>query len=258
MTQTEIRVPVAHASMQFSDNPAQKRADADKIFKRQRDRGAWWITGTEAGQEDLRDALRTAASRYGYRFFVVRDVWVGVDKDRITKGTWRTGYEHAIDSSAGVGKHTDKGVGWAQFDNADLGTITVGCAHYLTKGRPGAPAAYRVNLDENARLARVIGEWGAEHGKGNALVFYNGDQNIVDRTADTFVGQADFTSSWDELGRWENTGHGNIDVLASWDHDGRVSAANVRALDDREFHLHTDHYLVEGAFDVRALKKETR
>lgn len=249
-----MRVPVAHASMQFSDTREQMQVDAEKLFRRQRDREAWWMTGTEAGAGNpLGGILAAVGADYGYRVHRARDVWVAVARERIERGSWRVGYEHAIDASEGVGKHTDKGVGWASFESVDVGRVTVGCAHYLTKGRPGAPAPYRVNLEENRRLARVIGDWADEHGKGKALVFYQGDQNIVDRTSDTFLGQADLTTSWDELGKWQNTGHGNIDVLASYDRDGRVSARSVRALDDRKFFLHTDHFLVEGDFDVRRL-----
>jgi hypothetical protein len=236
--------------MQFSDDVVQMVHDADAIFARERSRGARWGTGTEAGDDALRRALRAAARRNGYRFTVDRDVWVAVDEAVIEPGSWKTGFELALESFEGTGKHTDKGVAWAQWDDVDLGQVTVGAGHYLTRGRPSGKGEYRENLDENLRFARVIGDFGREHGKGSALVFYNGDQNIVDRIDDTFLGE-DFTSSWDELGRYENTGHGNIDVLASWDHDGRVSAGAVRALDDSEFRLFTDHFLVEGSFLVK-------
>lgn len=247
-----VRVRVAHVSMQFSDSTPQKKADADRLFKREADRGAWWVTGTEAGESALRTQLRAAARANGFRFFVDRSVWVAVAKERIRRGTWDTGYVDVLQSTDGAGHHGDRGIAWAQFENEDIGRVTVGCAHYLTRGRPDAVVpANKVNLDENQRLAEAIGEWGIEHGRGGALVFYAGDQNIVDRTNDTFLGRADFTTSWDELGKYEDTGHGNIDVISSFDADGRVSARSVRALDDTEFPLHTDHYLVEGAFDVK-------
>jgi hypothetical protein len=71
-----------------------------------------------------------------------------------------------------------------------------------------------------------------------------------DRKTDTFF-VAPMTSAWDELDKYENTGHGPIDVIASYDHDGRVKAKYIRALDDKEFSLHTDHFLIEAGFDVR-------
>lgn len=69
---------------------------------------------------------------------------------------------------------------------------------------------------------------------------------------DTFFGQP-LTSAWDELNRHESTGHGNIDVIASYNKDGRVKALDIVALDDKEFFLHTDHFLVEATFQVDPL-----
>ena len=43
---------------------------------------------------------------------------------------------------------------------------------------------------------------------------------------------------------------GVIDVLASYDRDGRVTALRVRALDDKEFFQHSDHYVVEAEYRV--------
>lgn len=246
-----VRVPVAHVSMQFSDSAQQKRSDAERIFERQERRGAWWVTGTEAGEDELRAALAGAAKRHGYRFHVARSNWVAVALDRIERRSWRAGVEVFVESFEGRGQHSDRGVTWASFREEHVGRLTIGSGHYLTKGRPGAP--FSPNVDENRTIARGLGEWAERHGAGKGLVFYAGDQNIVDRTHDTFFGEP-LTSSWDELGKWENTGHGNIDVLASFDRDGRVKARRVAALDDSEFALATDHFLVEGVFDVKAVR----
>lgn len=250
------RVNVWHSSMQFSDPKPQQRKDAERLFVRQRGRKARWGTGTELGDPLFRAIMHDAAERAGYRLHVLRDAWVAVDLSVIVPGSWREGYEHAVDSTEGDGRrHTDKGVVWASWEDIAFGRMTVGAAHYLTHGRPDARSKeYGVNLDENRRIARVIGEWAREHGRGKRLVFFGGDQNIVDRHADTFLGEADLTSTWDELGRWENTGHGNIDVLATYDNDGRVVALDTHAVDDSEFHLFTDHFLVEGALGIRPLK----
>src|SRR5690606_34500732 len=130
-----------------------------------------------------------------------------------------------------------KGLVHVSFEssNEDLGRVAVGAAHYLTDARrPSSP--YWV---WNEKLGEEIGKWAREEGKGPALVFYGGDQNMADRRndepqGDTFFGEP-LTSTWDELRKWENTGHGTIDVIATYNKDGRVSALRTNALNDREF-----------------------
>ena len=61
------------------------------------------------------------------------------------------------------------------------------------------------------------------------------------------------TSAWDELGIYQNTGHGNIDVIASYDRDRRVRAEHIQAFPDSDFPLATDHFLVEAWYRVRRL-----
>lgn len=271
-----VVVKAMHASLQFSDTPAQQTQDITDLFERAKKRGVWFITGTEAGPgaEPTSDLLASIGKAAGYRVWVpsnmkkgslgggwATDSWVAVDADRIKKGSWDTGYEPAIPGSkelykrAGVDaeypKWGPKGVVWASFENADIGRVGVAAAHYLTKGRSpkGQPIQGVDHYEWNKVLAAEIGDWGREHGKGSRLAFYGGDQNILDRTDDTFFGQP-FTSAWDELHKWENTGHGGIDVIASWDEDGRVKALRVRALDDKEFFQHSDHFVVEAEFRV--------
>lgn len=240
-----------HASLQFSDSKTQKESDAEKIFARATKRKIAWITGTElgGGNEVGRAAIKSAAEASGYRFvFKGGDCWVAVEKSRI-KGGFKADFEKVIDGKSG--QFTDKGVLSVTWDDTILDRVTVLTAHYLTKGRPNSKdPQYGVRLPENTLLAQAIGAKAKEAGKGPALVFYGGDQNISDRTDDTFLGEP-LTSTWDELQKWENTGHGNIDVIASYDPDRRVKAAYVRALDDKEFHLHSDHFLVESGFDVQ-------
>ncbi len=243
------RVRMSHISMQFSDTPAQMRSDATKIFKRARAKGVRWITGTEAGGKsgpDMRSALTEAANDAGFRFFFKGgDSWIAVDRNFFT-GDLTSDYVKVLDGEAG--KYTDKGILSVSGDTP-LGRVSVLTTHYLTKGKPNAPASLSMNLPENRLLAKKIGEMAARLGSGAALVFYGGDQNISDATDDTFLSHP-MTSLWDEIGRYENTGHGPIDVIATYDKDGRVKAASIQALDDREFFLHTDHFLVEGAVDV--------
>lgn len=248
------RLRLAHASMQYSDSLDLMRRDARRLFDRATDRDYAWITGTEAGGDDLRSALHPEAEDHGYRFIVKNrnDSWIAVREDLIERGTMRVQYRPLILTGQGFGHHGPRGVLAATWDSRpELGTLSVLACHYLTRGRPDAKdPAYGVNLDLNRQLAREAGRLARELGQGSALVFYGGDQNIVDRDADTFLGEP-LTSAWDELGRYENTGHGNIDVIASYDRDGRVKAVDVDAFPDVEFRLASDHFLVEAVYDVR-------
>lgn len=244
-----LDVDIAHFSMQFSDTKLQQNRDAAKVFAR----GYDWITGTEAGRRGtLLDVLRIAASRSGYTFHVYKSNWLAVRKDRISKGTYDKGGETVVDNDKTVGNGSDSNVAWVQFFDKELNrTVTVLCSHYPRRGRPNASPAQSVNLKHNKTLARAIGDIAEKEGVGKAVVFYGGDQNISDRHEDTFFGEP-LTSAWDELGKYENTGHGNIDVIASLDSDGQVEATYVRALDDEELFMFADHFPVEAGYRIRA------
>lgn len=251
-----IRLHLMEVSLQYSDTDAQKMADLDKIFARAAKRGVAAVAGTEVGKAEFRDMVKAAATKHGYRHAASvseTDTWVAVRKDLI-KGGWAVECEVVVSHREGSGHHGNRGVLAVSFDSLpEIGRVTILACHYLTKGRPGAKDPdYRVNVPQNRELAAEVGRLARKHGAGSALVFYMGDQNIVDRDEDTFMGQP-LTSSWDELKKWENTGHGNIDVIASYDPDGRVVAVYCRALDDSEFPLATDHWVVESGFDVRLL-----
>jgi hypothetical protein len=238
--------------MQFSDSTKQKQSDAKRIFERAVKRHATWITGTEAGigpSADLRQALTEEATRSGYRFVVKSDLWIAVQKSQIAKGTYDTGFIPTLASSTGSQKFSTRGILWAQWKNAELGTLSVGCGHYMTHGAKPRDEYYNANTT----MTRAIAAWGKEHGKGKKLAFYAGDQNIQDRTNDTFRG-APFTSLADELKAHQDTGHGAIDVIASYNEDTRVRGKYWRVQDDKEFFLNTDHFLCEGGVEVRPLK----
>jgi hypothetical protein len=237
----------AHVSMQYSDTPDQMRADADKIFHRAKERRFAWVTGTEASEEPLGGILRAAAFAAGFVFHVARGQWIAVNRE-IIRGHITTGYVPVLESTEGKGRHSDRGITWVGFDDVDLGHTTIGCGHQLTDGRkPGDP-----NYALNMRYSRAIAAWGREVGKGSALVFYNGDQNINDRTDDTFHG-GPFTSIADALKDWQDTGHGPIDVIASSDRDKRVAAVRFEAFPDNKFRLNTDHFFTVGVFEVAVL-----
>jgi hypothetical protein len=274
-----ITIDVMHASLQFSDSPAQQEQDIKDLFARAKDRDVWWVTGTESGPgaEPTGELLRKYGPAAGFRTFVpsegkgagsTTDCWIAVNK-RYIDGKWTQGYETSIPGSREL--YMREGIPRAQassmqprwgpkglvrvgFDNDEVGArINVGAGHYLTKD--ASPEIHGVDHGEwNEVFAGDIGEWAREVGKGYDLVFYGGDQNINDKRRDTFYGSP-LTSLQDELKRWENTGHGPIDVLATYDGDSRVTAKYVRALDDKEFFQHSDHFVVEGGVTVRKLAK---
>lgn len=245
------RVHVMQASMLYSLTLKQKREDLDIVFARAARRDVAWVTGTEYPDDASRAVLSDVAGEYGYRvFFRGRDdVWIAVQRDFI-KGNLEVEHEVVIPKEEGFGKKGPRGVLRVSFDSfSDLGRVTVAAAHMLTKGRPDGKGIFKTNVVLNRRFAKAIGDVARKFGKGKGLFFLGSDTNIVDRDNDVFFGQP-LTTAWDELDKWENTGHGNIDVTASYDGDGRVSAAYCRALDDGELHLHGDHFLVEAGYDV--------
>lgn len=241
------KIDLGHFSMRFSDSRDEMEHDAEKIFSL----GLELITGTEAGGPRLRDVLADAALKHDYRFKVGKgDAWVAVKKS-IIKGNVKTGDEWVMSSKEGVGKHSHRTLPWISFDSIYGRRIVVGAGHYLTKGRkPGDP-----NFKLNVRYADVIGDWARERGKGHAIVFYGGDQNIVDIKSDTFLGRAPMTSLWDETEHYEGTGHGNIDVIATADFDGMVEGLWIKALEDKTFFLNSDHFGVRGRVRVKRLRR---
>jgi GH25 family lysozyme M1 (1,4-beta-N-acetylmuramidase) len=270
------RVHVVHAPLQFSDSPGEHTRDIGMIFDRCARRGVRIIGGTEAGPgaNNTSEELVRIGAGFGYRMWVPSaqrkgpgsstDCWVGVREDWIVGDFWETGFERLIPGSgelykaAGVNprgkpRWGPKGLVWASWDSP-LGRWTHGEGHMLTKDRgPGKSTIGGVDHHRwNTEFTRGIAVWGKDKGRGSALVTYGGDQNLNDREVDTFRG-GPFTSLADELEKWVNTGHGPIDVLASFNNDGRVEAAYWRALNDRRFPLHVDHFLCEGGLDVKHL-----
>jgi hypothetical protein len=249
---------LAELGMQFSDTTRQKTIDVKRVFDHMVEHDITAIMGTEAGgakSADLRAALRAEAPRAGFHIFLARgsDAWIAVDKSKVV-GTPKDWYDPVLDASAGVGKHTGRGVFGVEVDTCTGEHITFLTSHYLTKGDLFHP---EVLIRENRRLNRLLADAIATHAKmkgaGGNLVFYGGDQNTVDRESDTFFGHP-LTSCWDELEVWPNTGHGNIDVIASYDHDTRVKCVDAWVSNDRKFKLNTDHWLVEAVFSIRPKK----
>jgi lysozyme len=279
------RLNLMHASLQFGDTAKEHTQDIGDIFDRAKQRKVAWLTGTESGPgagNTGAELLRLGAAA-GYRMWVpsegkrsaadggTTDTWIAVRKDLIDGG-WEQGFDAVIPGSrelyrragaANVDQYPrwgTKGLTRVAFDNADLGRINIGAAHYLTQARhPNAVVKGVDHWEWNKRLGLHIGEWAKEVGRGSALVFYGGDQNMADQRndqpqGDTFFG-APLTSLGDELKRWPNTGHGPIDVIATYDPDTRVKAIRWDALDDKEFPQAHDHFLTEGTVEIALLKK---
>lgn len=248
-----MRLKVAQIAMQFSDPDDQQKHDADKVFGL----GYHWLTGSEAGQQPLRAYLRQAAHDNNYTFATYKSLWVAINKDLISdKKSYNSDAETVYDNDLIVGDGHDPSILWASFTNDKIGDVTVITSHYPRFGRPlGAGPGLSVNLPYTRGLAHAIGTKAEETAVGKAIAFYQGDQNVPDNKYDTFFGE-DLTSTWDELGKYEGTGHGVIDVIASYDFDGRVKAVSTTVRDDKELHLFTDHYLLEAVFDVTPLPKK--
>lgn len=238
---------LAHYSLEHSDTPKQKAHDVGLMFSKDYD----GITGTEAGQGDMIRLLRVYGHDAGYALHIYKSNFVAIKKKLIVKGTKVKHAETFVDNDLTKGRGFDLNVVGMTVTTPNLGTWSLLASHYATKGRPTGGELGQ-NRRWNRELARGIGGLADELGAGKDLVFYGGDQNIPDREYDTFFGES-LTSAWDELGKYENTGHGNIDVIASYDKDGRVEARYIRALDDREQHMFGDHFPVEAGFDVKLL-----
>lgn len=241
-------VRVQHISMRtFLDNN-KWREDCQKVFTRAEKHDFDWVAGTEAAREDHREILKAVAAKHGFvvGFGKQNDSWVAV-RETFAKGKVSFSYYPVIDEPR------NRGILVAEFNTENLGHIAVAACHYLRFGRPDAKSdEYEQYVQENKKLAKKIGDLAEEYARGSGLFFYSGDQNIPDNLSDTFFGEP-LTSTWDELSKWDNTGHGNIDVIASYDKDKRVEAKWVRRLRDEQFPLHSDHYLVETGFSVRHL-----
>lgn len=242
-----VRLRIGHSSMQASDTVEQWRHDIRKIFGRKYE----WITGTEAGESQNWAVIRAEAARTGYIVRRIRSNWIAVKRSIMRSGSFTWGSKIVAKAGDVYGPGHDSCFLWVTFrhKNRDLGKISVIASHFPTKGRPDGDAEYRKNLKWTQLMAKEIGAKARELGKGKALCFYGGDQNIVDQRNDTFFNEP-LVTCWDELKKWPNTGHGNIDVIARYKHDGRVKFVKASAFTDKQFFLHSDHYLVEAVVQI--------
>lgn len=247
---------IAHVSGQFSDSDRAHRHDIDKIFSQN------WsiITGTEAGEGagNTNEMLEYYAKIRGYRLVLTDryDTWVAIRRTNIVEGSFKKGAIHVADKSSVLapsapGTWGDKAIVWGQYEDKDLGLITIGAMHPLTRGGAGD----RIKALTDEAFATKAASFGRRYGKGNQLVFLNGDMNKNDRVADVFMG-APFTTCWDELKIWPNTLEGHrttIDVISSYDHDGRVECRGARRKTDEKFFLNTDHFAIVADYEIKQL-----
>lgn len=252
MTRSSSVLKTQHTSMQYSDSRDQIFEDVEKLFAK----GKLFPikTGTEGGMDNPNyEALRKFAKEYNHVLHVVRDNWIAVDKRIIKPGTVKKNEVFVAPTERVFGRGHDSVFATLAFTHADprIGRISQAAVHYPVKGAtPDDP-----NYEINKLYAKRIAEWMRLASRGVALSFVNGDFNMADSMAkrDWAFGEK-FTSMADELEAWKNTGHGPIDGFASYDRDTRVSAKKFEVLDDKKFHMHSDHFVCRGTWDIRHLK----
>src|SRR4051812_31680901 len=192
---TDLRV--AHASMQYSDTDANHEHDAHSVFRYAHDHGVVFLTGTEGTR--MRAYLHTFAKQYGFRlnayetgeWAAVRNSLAGIE-DSGFEGPFIPGTRGM---RASMGGHQARGIAWVTANVPDIGTVTVGSAHFLTH------RSVRATHTTNGKLIAGIAQWGRDKGAGRDLVIFNGDVNSDDQRNDVFQGRP-FTTVWDELGQW--------------------------------------------------------
>ena len=274
-----MRIRVAHVSLEFGDSDAQHTHDIEKIFDYGVKRRHAWILGTEAGPgsgNTGKELLRVGRG-HGYKMYVpseqekrggrATDCWIAVRNDLVVSD-WATDYIQVIPGSMQLYEEQgldpelqprwgSKGVVTAGFQSTpELGHIGLGVAHHLTKGQRKGKTSVIHGVDHwewNQKLDDAYAEWMAKAGKGRDLAFGSMDRNASDRKNPANIEGS--TTLADELKAWQNTGHGDIDWILSFDKDGRVTGVRFTVLDDRKFFLHTDHFFVEGVFNVEPLKR---
>lgn len=244
-----------HTSLQFSDSPAQQKADVKKLFEK----GQQFPikTGTESGDDNaLYELVEFYSKKWNHLLMRKEGNWVAVDRDIIKKRSQRRGSIFVASNDRLSGRQRDRAFPWIQFEHVKpgVGVIAVAGFHYSTHGKlPLDP-----NYDTNKLYAKKIAEWMQKFARGQRIALGAGDFNMIDKfpRQDWAFGQG-FTSMADELGKYPNTGHGPIDGFVSWDRDGRVKAKKLVVLDDKELHMHTDHFVLRGTWNIRHMKERS-
>jgi hypothetical protein len=252
---------IVHASLEVFDTDEQALHDVKELSGL----GAHILCGTESGDLDRQAKIGLALSDAGYRSYIPSrtDGWVAV-KRSLVHGDWTARYTQVIKSAPAMNDphpYSARGVVQVMFNHDSLGHITVvGGGHYLTKGRwknqaqqdhPGDPVDH---VAWNHKIANAMADACLAGARGSGISFFTADTNLIDQTTDVFYGKP-LTTCWDELGKWPNTGHGNIDVVGSVDSDKRVTCESAKVLTDADLHLFTDHFVVSTQYRVRKLNQ---
>ena len=243
--------------MQFSDTAANHEHDAKAVFAYAKSKQLVFLTGTEAGQSranhELQDYLKRYAKLNGYRINAHKyGDWVAVNTAlAAVDGEGYAGpfVPGTTGKNARQGGHSPRGITWVTATVPEIGTVTVGSAHFMTQN-----SIQHGGTGGNGPLLDGIAKWGRDKGAGRDLVIFNADVNSNDQRNDVFQGKP-FTTVWDELGKWPGThGHhsGTIDVSASYDRDARVSVKSAVVLDDSDLPLFTDHFMILATYRVKA------
>jgi hypothetical protein len=260
VTEPYKKLRIGHLSLRVFDTDKEAISDLRKALTLK----PHILCGTESGNRTRETKLRSLLTTEGYMSYFAPepDGWIAVKK-RLVNGGWSAGYRKVLGSGRATNDphpHTEYGPLWVTFENPQMGRVSVvGGGHYLTKGRwpdqaqqdhPGDPVDH---VAANRKLAHAIAEKAMALAEGReAVAFVTADTNLLDKTTDVFYGKA-LTTCWDELDKHPDTGHGNIDVVASVDADRRVRCMKADALNDKNFFLHTDHFLVMTEYRIRKI-----
>lgn len=257
-------IKIVHASGEVFDDYDQARNDIRSLIQLQ----AVILCGTESGDEDRRKMIEFELGDDGYHTFVpsTTDGWIAVHRNFVGHSPVSMRYNEVLPPAGEVHDphpYNGKGVIQVGFTHPTLGRITVvGGGHYLTQGRyagqaqediPGDPVHHR---EANKKLAHAMADACIAAAKGSGIAFFTADTNMVDREDDVFFGKP-LTTCWDEMGKWPDTGHGNIDVIGSVDADNRVKCMEAVALGDDAFPQHSDHNVIEAWYKIRKLNPDT-
>jgi hypothetical protein len=261
VTEDSRLLKIVHASLEVFDSDAQAMHDMRELVRL----GAHILCGTESGDDKRQHGMKLLLSDAGYRSYIPTrtDGWIAV-KRSLVHGDWTARYTQVINSAPAMNDphpYSARGVVQVMFNHDSLGHITVvGGGHYLTKGRwrhqaqqdkPGDPVNH---VAWNHKIAREMADACLAGARGTGISFFTADTNLVDRTTDVFFGKP-LTTCWDELGKWPDTGHGNIDVVGSVDNDHRVKCENAKVLTDKSLELFTDHFVVSTQYRVHKINQ---
>lgn len=243
---------IAHQSMQFSDPDRAHELDAQDLFRACQDLGVRIVTGTETASDKMWAAVAHAADKADYLAYRHESCWVAVHRQAVEQ-TGKNGFIEVVPGDVGESQHDHgpRGISWLTYEDIDFGTVTVGAAHQLTRGRRKGDPNYKYNQ----KFGPAFEKFAKDHGKGPMLCFLNMDGNMSDRIHDVYWG-APFTTAWDDLKTWPATHPtaGNIDVIGGFNGDGRVEWVKAKAYPDSKVYMRADHYLIVATAKVKVLR----